>query len=657
MSIQLQLPDGRLLEVPAGITGLQVARQLGPRWEREALAIEVDGEVWDLTRPITRSARVRLLTWEDEWGRKTYWHSTAHVMAEALEALFPGVKFGIGPPIDNGFYYDVDLGDRRLTGEDLARLEEKMRELIRRDVPFQRREVSKEEAIAYFRQKGDPYKLELLEELPDGAITFYTQGAFTDLCRGPHVPSTGYIKHVKLLNVAAAYWRGRSDRPQLTRIYGISFPKQSMLEDYLRRLEEAKRRDHRRLGQELELFLLDPRVGQGLPIWLPKGAIIRRELERFLREEQRRRGYQIVYTPHVGNIELYKTSGHYPYYKDSQFPPMQIEGEEYLLKPMNCPHHFMIYAARPRSYRELPLRIAEFGTVYRYEQSGELTGLIRVRGFTQDDAHIFVTREGLREELCEVIALTQHVFRTLGLQAVSVRLSFRDPANREKYGGSEELWEQAEADVRAAAERMGLEYFIGIGEASFYGPKIDFMVRDVLGRAWQLGTVQVDYVMPERFGLEYVGPDGARHRPVVIHRAPFGSFERIVGLLIEHYGGAFPTWLAPVQVALIPVGEDFLPYARTVQDQLLQAGIRVELDERDEKVGYKIRYWETQKVPYMLVLGAQEQATGTVAVRRHRKGDLGRHPLEVFLKAIQEEIHQRIISMEEPSHSQARQKP
>ncbi|MCS7082353.1 MAG: threonine--tRNA ligase [Bacteroidetes bacterium] len=651
MPITLTLPDGRQVEAPEGITGLELAEQLSPRLAQEALAIEVDGEVWDLTRPIPRSARVRVLTWADEWGRKTYWHSTAHVMAEALEALFPGVKFGIGPPIDNGFYYDVDLGDRRLTGEDLARLEEKMRDLIRRNVPFERREVSKAEAIAYFRQKGDPYKLELLEELADGTITFYRQGDFTDLCRGPHLPSTGYIKHVKLLNTSGAYWRGRADRPQLTRIYGISFPKESQLKEYLRRLEEAKKRDHRKLGQELELFLFDPKVGQGLPIWLPKGAVIRYELERFLREEQQRRGYQVVYTPHVGNIELYKTSGHYPYYKDSQFPPMRVEDEEYLLKPMNCPHHFMIYASRPRSYRELPLRIAEFGTVYRYEQSGELAGLVRVRGFTQDDAHIFVSREGLREELCAVIALTQHVFRKLGLQEVSVRLSFRDPANKAKYGGSDELWQQAEADVLAAAERMGLAYFVGIGEASFYGPKIDFMVRDVLGRSWQLGTVQVDYVMPERFNLEYIGADGRQHRPVVIHRAPFGSFERLVGLLIEHYGGAFPTWLAPVQVVVIPVSEAHLPYAQAVYQSLLQAEVRAELDGRDEKVGYKIRYWELQKVPYMLVVGAQEQASGTVAVRRHRRGDQGRQPLEVFLAALRAEIHQRMLNMEESGHS------
>ncbi|HYE58621.1 MAG TPA: threonine--tRNA ligase [Rhodothermales bacterium] len=635
--LRLTLPDGSVRMVPRGTTGRDVARSISEGLARNALAVKVNGEVRDLDRPIEEDASFAVLTWNDPEGKSTFWHSSAHLMAEALEALHPGVRFGIGPPIEHGFYYDVDLGGQQLTPEDLAALEAKMIELARRDVRYERREVSKAEAISYFQGKDDPYKLELFEGLADGQITFYSQGDFTDLCKGPHIPSTGAIKAAKLLSVAGAYWRGDSSRPQLTRLYAITFPKKSELDEFLRLREEAEKRDHRKLGRELELFLLTPAIGGGLPAWLPKGTVLRRTLEAFLRDEQRRRGYQEVITPHIGNLELYKTSGHYPYYADSQYPPMQVEDEQYLLKPMNCPHHHQIYASKPRSYRDLPVRLAEFGTVYRYEQSGELGGLSRVRGFTQDDAHLYCTHEQLKEEIKGVVDLTQFVFKTFGMD-VTTRLSFRDD-NASKYGGDLAYWERAQLEIQEVADEMGLDYFVGEGEAAFYGPKIDFIVRDALGRKWQLGTVQVDYVMPERFQLEYTGADGGKHRPVIIHRAPFGSMERFVSILIEHYAGNFPVWLAPVQVAVLPVSNAFDAYTKRVEAHLRDAGIRAEADLRSEKIGYKIRQAETQKVPVMLVVGANEAENGTVAVRRHGQGAQETATLEAFTEALRAEVN------------------
>jgi threonyl-tRNA synthetase len=644
--INITLPDGAVRQFEKGITGLRIAEGISPKLATESLVISVNGETWDLFRPIEADSSIRFLSWSDEEGRRTYWHSSAHLMAEAIEALFPRTKFGIGPPIENGFYYDIDMGEHTLTAEDLARIEKKMEELAARDVPYRREVKSWNDAVAYFAKKGDPYKVELLEELRNEQITFYHQGNFTDLCVGPHIPTTGRIKAIKLLNVAGAYWRGNEKNKMLQRIYGITFPSRAELDDHLFRLEEAKRRDHRKLGAELELFLLTPSVGAGLPLWLPKGAVLRETLEEFLRGEQRKRGYLPVVTPHIGNLQLYKTSGHYPYYKDSQFTPIAVEDEEYLLKPMNCPHHHQIYLSKPRSYRDLPLRLAEFGTVYRYEQSGELNGLTRVRSFTVDDSHMYVTQDQLREELCDVIDLIQFVFRTLGFKDFSTRLSFRDPRNKEKFGGADELWERSERDIKEAADKIGLHYTIAIGEAAFYGPKIDFMVRDVLHRSWQLGTVQVDYVMPERFNLEYTGPDGRSHRPVIIHRAPFGSLERFIGVLIEHYAGEFPLWLAPVQAVILPITERQLDYAQKVCDDLTASGLRVEVDDRNEKVGYKIREWETKKVPFMLVVGEKECVNGTVSVRQHRKGDLGPRTLENVRGWLVQMVESRIITIE-----------
>ena len=632
-SINITLPDGSKREFPRGVTGKEIAAAIGRGLARDALAISVDGEVWDLFRPIPGDASIRIHTWKDDEAKRTYWHSSAHLMAEAVESLFPGTKFGIGPAVEAGFYYDIDMGDHSLTADDLARIEKKMTDLSGRDVPYRREVKPWADAVAYFTNKGDQYKLELLDGLKGEEITFYHQGNFTDLCSGPHVPSTGLIKAVKLLSVAGAYWRGNEKNKMLQRIYGVTFPSQSELEEHLRRLEEAKKRDHRKIGQEMELFLLTPKVGGGLPIWLPKGTILRETLESFLKEEQRKRGYQPVITPHIGNLNLYKTSGHYPYYKESQFPPIQMEDEQYLLKPMNCPHHHQIYLAKPRSYRDLPLRLAEFGTVYRYEQSGELNGLTRVRSFTVDDSHMYVRQDQLKDELCDVIDLIQLVFSTLGFKDFKTRLSFRDPKNTEKYSGTDEQWEQGEREIKEAADAMKLDYFIGIGEAAFYGPKIDFMVLDALRRTWQLGTVQVDHVMPERFNLEYTGSDGAKHRPVIIHRAPFGSMERFIGVLIEHYAGEFPLWLAPVQCAVLPITDASLDYAKKVHEDLKAGGVRAELDDRNEKIGYKIREWEVRKAPYMLVVGEKERGADTVAVRQHKKGDLGPMPrAEVILK-------------------------
>ncbi len=643
--IQITFPDGAIRSFPEGVTGMQIAESISAGLARAVLSISVNDETWDLSRPIHHDARVRLHKWEDDEGKRTYWHSSAHLMAEAIEGLFPGTQFGIGPPIENGFYYDIDMGDHSLVASDLEKIEKRMQELSARDVPYRREVVEWSDAVAYFKKKNDPYKLELLEGLKGEQITFYHQGDFTDLCFGPHIPSTGRIKAIKLLSVAGAYWRGSEKNKMLQRIYGVTFPTKKELDEHLFRLEEAKRRDHRKLGTELELFLLTPKIGGGLPVWLPKGTILRETLETFLRDEQRKRGYLPVVTPHIGNLELYKTSGHYPYYKESQFAPIKIEDEEYLLKPMNCPHHHQIYLSKPRSYRDLPLRLAEFGTVYRYEQSGELNGLTRVRSFTVDDSHMYVRQDQLREELCSVIELIQLVFTTLGFKEFKTRLSFRDPKNKEKYGGADELWQQAERDIQSAADEMKLKYFVGIGEAAFYGPKIDFMVQDALRRTWQLGTVQVDYVMPERFNLEYIGSDGQKHRPVIIHRAPFGSLERFIGVLIEHFGGDFPLWLAPVQCVVLPITEAHLDYAKKVCDTVSVSGLRVELDDRNEKIGYKIREWETRKTPYMLVVGEKEKSSKAVAVRQHTKGDLGTMLLADFVsKAVKENREKTVTS-------------
>ncbi len=640
--INITLPDGSVHQKAAGVTAAEIAAGISGRLAREALAARVNDEIWDLGRPITTDATVAILTWKDEDGKKAYWHSSAHLLAEALEVLYPGVKFGIGPAIEKGFYYDVDLGDRKLSPEDLTAIENKMRELAKRNVTFDRRVVSKAEANAYFEEKGDEYKLELINDL-EGEITFYEQGDFTDLCRGPHIPATGVIKNPKILNIAGAYWRGDSDRPQLTRLYGITFPKKKELDEYLELLELARQRDHRKLGRELELFTFSQKVGPGLPLWLPKGAVLRDTLVEFLKKKQVARGYQPVITPHIGRLELYKTSGHYPYYKDSQFPPM-LEDEEgnegYLLKPMNCPHHIMIYADRLRSYRELPVRLAEFGQVYRYEQSGELGGLTRVRGFTIDDSHLFCRPDQVKEEFKEVIALTLSVFGALGFHTYKAQVSLRDPNNKEKYTGDDALWDQAEQAIREAAAEMGLETTEEEGEAAFYGPKLDFMVKDALGRDWQLGTVQLDYSLPERFELTYVGEDNEKHRPVMIHRAPFGSLERFIGVLIEHSGGNFPTWLAPVQVMVLPIAQDLYPYAETIKSELLKAGIRAEYDFRNEKIGRKIRDAETQKTPYMLVLGKRELEENTVAVRQHGKGAQETVSLKAFIERLKNEIEE-----------------
>ncbi len=643
--ITITFPDGSTKQFDQGTTGRQIAEGISKGLAREALAVEVNGEVWDLNRKIPTDASLKILKWNDDGGKYAFWHSSAHLMAAAVESLFPGTRFGIGPPIETGFYYDIDVGDHALTGEDLQKIEEKMYQLSAKDEPYVREEKRWEDAVSYFKEKNDPYKIELLDELKGQTITFYHSGEFTDLCYGPHLPSTGCIKAIKLLSVAGAYWRGSEKNKMLQRIYGVTFPTKQELDQHLYRLEEAKRRDHRKLGQELELFLLTPKVGGGLPLWLPKGTVIREELETFLRSQQKKRGYLPVVTPHIGNINLYKTSGHYPYYKDSQFTPVTVDEEEYLLKPMNCPHHFQIYASKPRSYRDLPVRLAEFGTCYRYEQSGELNGLIRVRSFTVDDSHMFVRQDQLKAELVGVIELIKLVFETLGFSDFRTRLSFRDPKNKEKYGGEDSLWIQAEKDIKEAADEARLNYYIGIGEAAFYGPKIDFMVRDVLGRTWQLGTVQVDYVMPERFNLEYTGADGQKHRPVVIHRAPFGSLERFIGVLIEHFAAEFPLWLAPVQVAVLSITDQYFDYATQVFEEFKNAGVRAELDDRNEKIGYKIRDWELKKVPFMVIVGEKEKTGNTISVRQHKKGDLGTTERSAFLAKVLGAIERKSLTV------------
>lgn len=634
MSIKISLPDGSIREFPSGVKGIDIAKSISEGLARNALAIEVDGEIRDLSRSIDKDAAVKILTWNDGGGKYAFWHSSAHLMAEALEALHPGVKFGIGPPIENGFYYDVDLGDKPFGEEDLAALESKMKELAKKESSFARRDVSKSEALEFFTRKNDPYKLELINELTDGTITFYEQGNFTDLCKGPHIPHTGFIKAIKLLNVAGAYWRGNEKNKMLTRIYGITFPKQKELEEYLHLLEEAKKRDHRKLGKELELFTFSEKVGMGLPLWLPKGTILRERLEQFMRRAQVKAGYDPVVTPHIGSKNLYITSGHYEKYGKDSFQPIHTpdEGEEFLLKPMNCPHHCEIYNSKPRSYKDLPIRLAEFGTVYRYEQSGELHGLTRVRGFTQDDAHIFCRPDQVKDEFIKVIDLVLHVFNSLGFEHYTAQVSLRDPENKQKYIGDDELWDRAEREIQEAADERGLKTVAVKGEAAFYGPKLDFMVKDALGRSWQLGTIQVDYQLPQRFELEYVGSDNQRHRPVMIHRAPFGSLERFVAVLIEHCGGNFPLWLSPDQVAVLPISERFNDYAEEIYNTLKAMDIRGLLDDRDEKIGRKIRDAEVKKIPYMLIVGEKEVAEKKVSVRIHGKGDAGSMPFEQFVE-------------------------
>ncbi len=641
--VKITFPDGNTKEFDKGVKGYQIAESISPRLAQDALAVEVNGLVKDLDNPINQNSVVNFLTFNDDKGKEVYWHSTSHLMAHAIQELFPEAKFGVGPAIESGFYYDIDI-NTHLSEDDLKTIENKMAEISKRNDEFIRQDLSKKEAVDFFKKKGDNYKIEILSEIDENSedISIYKEGDFVDLCRGPHLPNTGKIKYVKLLNISGSYWRGDEHNKQLQRIYGISFPKKKMLDEYLEKLEEAKKRDHRKLGKDLGIFLITPSVGTGLPIWLPKGTVLRETLENYLREEQRKRGYQPVITPHIGNIELYKTSGHYPYYSDSQFPPITLEDgkEEYLLKPMNCPHHFQIYLSKPRSYRDLPIRYAEFGTVYRYEQSGELNGLTRVRSFAVDDSHMFVRQDQLKDEVCDVIDLIQTVFSQMGFKDFETQLSFRDD-NVEKYGGDLSLWDKAQKEIQEAADLMKLKYHVEEGEAAFYGPKIDFMVKDVLGRRWQLGTVQIDYVMPERFNLEYTGSDGQKHRPVVIHRAPFGSLERFIGVLIEHYAGEFPLWLAPLQVVVIPLSQNYIEYAQSVFDKLKENKIRVEFDDRNEKVGYKIREWETQKVPYMLILGEKEQNAGNISVRKHKKGDQGSLILNEFIDKLQDEINSK----------------
>lgn len=638
--IKITLPDGSVREYQQGITAAEIALSISEGLARNVLAAEVNGEVWDSARAIENDATVKLLTWNDTKGKSTFWHSSAHVLAEALETLYPGIKFGIGPAIETGFYYDVDFGDREFSSDDFKAIEDKMLELAKRKETFERKAVSKSDALAYFTEKGDEYKLDLIKDLEDGKITFYTQGEFTDLCRGPHIPNTGFIKAIKLTNVAGAYWRGDESRKQLTRIYGVTFPKASELTEYLKFIEEAKKRDHRKLGKELELFAFSEKVGAGLPLWLPKGAALRQKLIDFLQKAQLNSGYEPVVTPHIGHKQLYVTSGHYEKYGADSFQPIKtpIEGEEFLLKPMNCPHHCEIYKVKPRSYKDLPVRFAEFGTVYRYEQSGELHGLTRVRGFTQDDAHLFCRPDQVKDEFKKVIDLVLYVFGALGFNDYTAQVSLRDPENRTKYIGTDENWALAESAIIEAAEEKGLPTVVEYGEAAFYGPKLDFMVKDALGRKWQLGTIQVDYNLPERFELEYTGSDNMKHRPVMIHRAPFGSLERFVAVLIEHCAGQFPLWLAPEQFIVLPVSEKYEEYAQNVLNSLNNSDIRGLIDLRDEKVGRKIRDAEVKKLPYMLIVGEKEVENGTVSVRKHGSVELGTMTAEAFRDILIKEI-------------------
>lgn len=644
MNIEVTLPDGSQRHFPAGSTALDVAKSISEGLARVVLAAEVNGQVWDLHRALPEKCSLSLLKWESEGGKYAFWHSSAHLLAEALEALYPGIKLGIGPPIENGFYYDIDFGDYSFSSNDFEQVEAKMLELAKQENRFERVEVSKAEAMRFFTEKGDPYKLELIEGLEDGSITFYKQGNFTDLCRGPHLPDTGKIKAVKLLNTAGAYWRGNEKNKQLTRIYAVTFPSSKELKEHLEKLEEAKKRDHRKLGKELELFTFSEKVGMGLPLWLPKGALLRERLENFMRKAQVRAGYEQVITPHIGSKQLYVTSGHWEKYGQDSFRPIYTphEGEEYLLKPMNCPHHCEIYKSKPRSYKDLPVRLAEFGTVYRYEQHGELHGLTRVRGFTQDDAHLFCRHDQVKDEFKKVIDLVLYVFNALGFSEYTAQISLRDPMNKTKYIGTDEAWEKAENAIIEAAQEKGLRTVTELGEAAFYGPKLDFMVRDALGRKWQLGTIQVDYNLPERFDLEYTGSDNQKYRPVMIHRAPFGSMERFVAVLLEHCGGKFPLWLSPEQVIVLPISEKFKDYAENVSQLLNYHDIRSFVDNRDEKIGRKIRDAEVQKTPYMLVIGEKEVTDSVVSVRKHGEGDIGVMSPEGLLDYLKLEINRQI---------------
>jgi len=642
--IHVTLPDGSVKQYNAGATALDVALSISEGLARNVLAAKVNNEVVDATRPLTGDCTLQLLTWNDAEGKSTMWHSSAHLMAEALEFHYPGIKLAIGPPVTNGYYYDVDFMDYTIREEDLAKVEEKMKELAKQKNPFIRKEVSKADALAYFTEKEDPYKLELIQDLPDGSITFYTQGNFTDLCRGPHIPDTGFIKAIKLTAIAGAYWRGDEKNKQLTRIYGITFPKAAELTEYLEKVEEAKRRDHRKLGKELELFTFSQKVGQGLPMWLPKGAALRERLENFLKKRQRKDGYDQVITPHIGNKELYITSGHYEKYGADSFQAIKTPdpNEEFLLKPMNCPHHCEIFKSKPRSYKDLPARFAEFGTVYRYEQSGELHGLTRVRGFTQDDAHIFCTEDQVKEEFKKVIDLVIYIFKALDFKNFKAQISLRDPNNPTKYIGTDENWAKAEQAIIEAAAEKELPTFVELGEAAFYGPKLDFMVQDALGREWQLGTIQVDYNLPERFELEYTGSDNQKHRPVMIHRAPFGSMERFVAVLLEHCAGDFPLWLTTDQVAILPISDKYNDYAQNVSELLNNSDIRAFVDDRNEKIGKKIRESELKKIPFMLIVGEQEAESNQVSVRQRGEGDKGSMSVSDFEQIVRQAIENEL---------------
>ena len=642
--INITFPDGSVRQYEAGVNGLEIAKSISPRLASDVLAVSVNNEIYDLLRPINSDASIRLHKWEDPEAKKTFWHSSSHLMAEALEAIFPGIKFGIGPAIETGFYYDVDLGERNITEADLKKIEDKMIELARQKETFVRKDISKEEAMKTYTEKGDEYKCDLIKDLEDGTITFYTNGNFTDLCRGPHLVDTSVIKAVKLTSIAGAYWRGNENNKMLTRIYGVTFPKKSMLDEYLQMLEEAKKRDHRKLGKELELFAFSQRVGQGLPLWLPRGAALREKLENFLKKVQKQHGYLPVITPHIGQKELYVTSVHYAKYSADSFRPITTpqEGEEFLLKPMNCPHHCEIYKTKPRSYKDLPIRFAEFGTVYRYEQSGELHGLTRVRGFTQDDAHLFVRPDQLKDEFCKVIDIVLYIFKTLNFDQYTAQVSLRDPNNREKYIGTDENWEKAENAIIEAAKEKGLNTVVEYGEAAFYGPKLDFMVKDAIGRKWQLGTIQVDYNLPERFDLEYTGADDKKYRPIMIHRAPFGSMERFVAVLLEHTGGKLPLWLAPDQVVVLPVSEKYNEFAKKVCNLLNNCDIRASIDDRNETIGKKIRENELKRMPYQLIVGEKEASEDKVSVRKQGGEDLGVMGIQDFAAYINEEIKKQL---------------
>ncbi len=642
--INITFPDNSVKQFESGVTPLDIAGSISPRLAQDVLAASVNDCEWDLSRPIVEDACLKLFKWEDREGKHAFWHSSAHLLAEALQELYPGVKFGIGPAIENGFYYDIDPGDHKLTDADFAKIEQKMLELARKKEDIVRADISKADALKLFGERGETYKCELIADLEDGNITTYTQGAFTDLCRGPHIPNTAPIKAVKVTSLAGAYWRGDEKRPQLTRVYGISFPKKSMLDEYLVLLEEAKKRDHRKLGKEMELFAFSQNVGAGLPLWLPKGAALRDRLEQFLRKIQKQYGYQQVITPHIGNKNLYVTSGHYAKYGKDSFQPIHTpeEGEEYLLKPMNCPHHCEIFRAFPRSYRELPLRLAEFGTVYRYEQSGELHGLTRVRGFTQDDAHIYCSPDQIKDEFLKVMDIIFYIFKALKFENFEAQISLRDPNNKEKYIGSDENWHLAEQAIIEACAEKGLNARTELGEAAFYGPKLDFMVKDAIGRRWQLGTIQVDYNLPERFQLEYTGADNQKHRPVMIHRAPFGSMERFVAVLLEHTAGRFPLWLAPDQAVILPISEKFNDYAYEVAKELAKQDIRVTVDDRNEKIGRKIRDNELKRIPYLLVVGEKEAQNGEVSVRKQGEGDQGSMKIANFAENLTSEVNQQI---------------